>query len=207
MEGQYNEIRPLYEVMEEKITVSDFYDIIENKGQIWMINDTFTKENAEFYELMGNAQDSDLVFDKIECKKNLENYMKQNLILKIHTIEVLEVLDKGVIYHQPFNGNKRKVNIDDKKLPLNPTLLNAKELSRLMIIGGNKGYRASNKVFYVDECMNSLILHSRLNVGRVGHAALLINNKDVYVVGGYNNDKNEWLASVEACQNAFESES
>ena len=82
------------------------------------------------------------------------------------------------------------MNIDDKNLPLNPTLLNSKELSRLMIIGGNKGYRASNKVYYVDECMNSLIKHSKLKTGRVGHGALLIHNKDVFVIGGYNADKN-----------------
>lgn len=75
-----------------------------------------------------------------------------------------------------------------------------------MIIGGNKGYRSSNKVYYVDECMNSLIKHSKLNVGRVGHGALLINNKDVYVFGGYNTEKNEWLASVECCRSAFEPE-
>ena len=68
-----------------------------------------------------------------------------------------------------------------------------------MIIGGNRGYRASNKVFYVDECMNSLILHSKLNVGRVGHGAVLVRNKDVLVIGGYNTDKNEWLSSVESC--------
>ena len=84
----------------------------------------------------------------------------------------------------------RKVNISDKKLPNNPTILNAKEISRLVLIGGVKGYRASNKVFYVDECMNSLILHSRLSIGRVGHAALMINNKNMYVIGGYNADEN-----------------
>ena len=84
----------------------------------------------------------------------------------------------------------RKVNISDKMLPNNPTILNAKEISRLVLIGGVKGYRASNKVFYVDECMNSLILHSRLSIGRVGHAALMINNKNMYVIGGYNADEN-----------------
>ena len=101
----------------------------------------------------------------------------------------------------------RKVNISNKKLPNNPTILNAKEISRLVLIGGHKGYRASNKVVYVDECMNSIILHSRLNKGRVGHGALMINNRNIYVFGGYNADENEWLASMEACMDAFEPDS
>ena len=52
--------------------------------------------------------------------------------------------------------------------------------------------------------MNNLIKHSKLSVGRIGHAALLLNNKDIYVIGGYNSDKNLWLKSTEACFNAFE---
>lgn len=58
-------------------------------------------------------------------------------------------------------------------------------------------------MYLVDECMNTLKLHSRLNVGRVGHAAVYINNKDIYVIGGYNADTNSWLASVETCYDAF----
>jgi N-acetylneuraminic acid mutarotase len=38
--------------------------------------------------------------------------------------------------------------------------------------------------------MNTLILHSRLNVGRIGHAAVYINNRDIYVIGGYNANTN-----------------
>ena len=51
--------------------------------------------------------------------------------------------------------------------------------------------------------MNMLKLHSRLKVGRVGHAAVYINNKDIYVIGGYNADTNKWLSSVETCYDAF----
>lgn len=75
-----------------------------------------------------------------------------------------------------------------------------------MIIGGNTGYRSSRKCFYVDECMNKLLLHSKLNIGRVGHAAVYINNKDIYVIGGYNSNKNQWLASVETCYDAYNPE-
>lgn len=75
MVSQYSEIKPLFEIMDEKIHASEFYDIIENKTKIWMLNDTFKKNNSEFYDIMKNSIDSELVFDKIECKKNLENYI------------------------------------------------------------------------------------------------------------------------------------
>ena len=45
MEDQYHEIRPLFDIMEDKINASEFYDIIENKGQIWLLNDNFKKNN------------------------------------------------------------------------------------------------------------------------------------------------------------------
>lgn len=41
-----------------------------------MMNDHFKKSNTEFYELMQKVQDYELVFDKIECKKYLEGYIK-----------------------------------------------------------------------------------------------------------------------------------
>ena len=43
-----------------------------------------------------------------------------------------------------------------------------------------------------------------MNIGRVGHSALLLKNKDIFVVGGYNSENNEWLKSTEACFDAFE---
>ena len=41
--------------MEEKINFAEYFDIIENKGKIWVLNDKFKKDNLEFYELMKNA--------------------------------------------------------------------------------------------------------------------------------------------------------
>ena len=55
MEKQYYDIRPLFEIMDEKIGASEFYDIIENKAQIWMLNENFKKDNQVFYELMKDA--------------------------------------------------------------------------------------------------------------------------------------------------------
>ena len=52
--------------------------------------------------------------------------------------------------------------------------------------------------------MNSLVKHSKMSIGRIGHSALLLNNKDIFVIGGYNCDKNLWLKSCEACIDAFE---
>lgn len=120
----------------------------------------------------------------------------------MHQIELIDCKKSAIYYYQPFKGTKRKVNIDDK-ICENPTLLNTKETGRLCIIGGNKGYNSSRRVLQIDECMNKMNLHSKLNIGRVGHAAVYINNKDIYVIGGYNQNKNEWLASVEVCYDAF----
>ena len=202
MEKHYYQIRPMYDAMEEKIGVSEFYDVIESKADIWKLNDSFKKYKQDFYELVSSAEDYELVFDKIECKRKLAEYLKKQLVVKMHQIELIEVRDRAIYYYQPFKGTKRKVNMDDR-LTENPTLVNTKETGRLLIIGGNKGYCSSRKVLQVDECMNRLNLHSKLQIGRVGHAAVYINNKDIYVIGGYNANKNEWLASVETCYDAF----
>jgi N-acetylneuraminic acid mutarotase len=84
-----------------------------------------------------------------------------------------------------------------------PTLVNTKENGRLLISGGIFGYSSSNQVYQVDMCMNTLQKHSEMKIGRVGHAAVYINNKDIYVIGGYNADQNKWLRSVEVCYDAF----
>jgi hypothetical protein len=65
----------------------------------------------------------------------------------MHQHELIEVKDKAIYYYQPFKSCKRKVNIDDDKLTENPTLVNTKETGRLLIIGGNAGYRSSKKVY------------------------------------------------------------
>ena len=75
MDSQYREVRPLFDSLDEKITTSEFYDIIECKALIWSINENFKKNNGEFYETVKNAEDSELVFDKIECKKELKKFV------------------------------------------------------------------------------------------------------------------------------------
>lgn len=199
----YNIIRPLFDSMEEKISQSEFYDILESKAQVWKLNENFKIKKDEFYELVSGSADYELAFDKIECQKKLEEYLEKQLAKKMHQYELIEAKGNCITYYQPFQGTSRKVNIENKPLNQNPTLLNTKETGRLMIIGGNKGYRSSNKCYQVDECMNRLNLHSKLSVGRVGHAAVYVNNKDIFVIGGYNADKSLWLSSVETCYDAF----
>lgn len=72
METQYFDIRPMFDAMEEKISVSEFYDIIESQAKIWNLTESFKKSKKEFYELVSSAEDYELVFDKIECKKKME---------------------------------------------------------------------------------------------------------------------------------------
>lgn len=65
----------------------------------------------------------------------------------MHQHELIEVKDKAVYYYHPFKNTRRKVNVDDDNLTQQPTLLNTKETGRLLIIGGNLGYRSSRKCF------------------------------------------------------------
>lgn len=85
--------------MEEKIHTSEFYDIIDKKSLIWSIRDNFKKNNTEFYETIKKAEDSELVFDKIECKKKLKEFVDSQLIVKKHKLEVLELKEKTIIYY------------------------------------------------------------------------------------------------------------
>ena len=75
METQYYHIKPMYDKMEEKISVSEFFDIIESKADIWALNEKFKQSKTEFYGLVTSAQDYELIFDKIECRKKLNEYL------------------------------------------------------------------------------------------------------------------------------------
>lgn len=99
MDSQYREIRPLFDSLDEKISTSEFYDIIECKALIWKINENFKKNNSEFYEVVKNAEDSELVFDKIECKKKLAEYLNTQLCVKRHLLEVIELKEKTLVYY------------------------------------------------------------------------------------------------------------
>ena len=74
MEQQYQQIKPEFDKMEEKIGKSEFFDIIESKADIWTLNEAFKKSKSEFYDLVNSAEDFELIFDKIECRKKLEEY-------------------------------------------------------------------------------------------------------------------------------------
>ena len=147
MEQQYLQIKPEFDKMEDKIGQSEFFDIIESKADIWTLNEAFKQSKQEFYELVNSAEDYELIFDKIESRKKLEEYLVKQLAVKVHQHELIEVREKSIVYYQPFKGTRRRVNIEDNKLTENPTLVNTKETGRLLIIGGNKGYRSSKKVY------------------------------------------------------------
>jgi hypothetical protein len=99
MEREYYNIRPMFEMMLEKIGLSEFYDIIENKNKIWQLNESFAKSKTEFYELISSREDYELVFDKIECKRKLEEYLNQQLAIKMHQNELIEVKGNAIYYY------------------------------------------------------------------------------------------------------------
>ena len=77
----------------------------------------------------------------------MEDKIGSSEFFDINESELIEVTSKSIVFYQPFKGTRRRVNIEDDKLTENPTLVNTKETGRLLITGGNKGYRSSNKVY------------------------------------------------------------
>ena len=99
MENQYEQIKPKFERLEQKIALSEFFDIIESKADIWQLSEAFKYNKQQFYDIVNSAEDYDLIFDKIECKKKLEEYLKQQLAVKVHQHELIEVRDKAIYYY------------------------------------------------------------------------------------------------------------
>ena len=55
--------------------MSEFFDIIESKADIWNLNEAFKKSKTDFYDLVNSAEDYELIFDKMECRLKLEEYL------------------------------------------------------------------------------------------------------------------------------------
>ena len=99
MEDRYRQIRPLFDAMEEKIAGGEFFDVLQNKAVVWQLNDTFRKSQDEFYEMVTKAEDYELVFDKIEVKKKLQEFVQTQLAVKMHQLELIEVKEKAIYYY------------------------------------------------------------------------------------------------------------
>jgi hypothetical protein len=76
MEAQYAQIKPQFDQMEAKIQTSEFFDILESKADVWHLNEAFKDSKREFYDLVQAHDDYELIFDKMECSKKLEEYLK-----------------------------------------------------------------------------------------------------------------------------------
>ena len=99
MEDRYRQIRPLFDAMEEKIAGGEFFDVLQNKAVVWQLNNTFRKSQDEFYEMVTKAEDYELVFDKIEVKKKLQEFVQTQLAVKMHQLELIEVKEKAIYYY------------------------------------------------------------------------------------------------------------
>ena len=63
------------------------------------MNEGFKKYKDEFYNLVKSAEDYELIFDKIECRKKLEEYLNKQLAVKVHQHELIEVRDRAIHYY------------------------------------------------------------------------------------------------------------
>jgi hypothetical protein len=69
-------VEPVLQTMLENVEKSYFIDIIDSKAEVWQMNVNFDKAFNEFRTLVDGAPDWELIFDKLECKQKLEEYLK-----------------------------------------------------------------------------------------------------------------------------------
>jgi hypothetical protein len=62
----------------------------------------FEENKKEFHELVNKTLDYELIFDKVDCRQKLEEYVKVQLAVKAHEYELIEVKDQAVYFYQPF---------------------------------------------------------------------------------------------------------
>ncbi len=84
MRQEEKAVEPTLQTMLENVEKSHFIDIIESKADVWQMNTRFDKALNEFKNLVENAKDWELIFDKLECKTKLEEYLKVQLAVKVH---------------------------------------------------------------------------------------------------------------------------
>jgi len=144
MEEKQFEVLPYYHKMEQQVHDSEFIDIINSEKQVYQMTQKFEENKKEFQQLVNQTLDYELIFDKVDCRQKLEQYVKTQLAVKAHEYELIEVKDQAVYFYQPFENTKRRVAIESEELTEHPTLVNTKENGRLLITGGIKGYSSSN---------------------------------------------------------------
>lgn len=102
MRQEEKAVEPTLQTMLENVEKSYFIDIIESKADVWQMNQRFDKAFNEFRELVDGAKDWELIFDKLECKQKLQEYLKVQLAVKVHRHELIEVRDSAVWFYHPF---------------------------------------------------------------------------------------------------------
>ena len=75
MRAEEKNVEPVLQTMLENVEKSYFIDIIESKAEVWQMNVNFDKAFDEFRTLVDGAKDWELIFDKLECKQKLEEYL------------------------------------------------------------------------------------------------------------------------------------
>ena len=84
----------------------------------------------------------------------------------------------------------------DANIPKQTTVLSLKE-GRIFFIGGSIFDKTSSCFIEYLEEWNMIYPHSNMNIERQNHWACFCNS-NIYAIGGYNFDKNEWLNTIES---------
>ncbi len=95
-------MQPIYLRMEQQIYDSEFMDIINSEKDVFQMNKNLEPFRNEFQEIVANTLDYELIFDQVDCRKKLQEYVKVQLAVKPHLYELIEIKDHAVHFYQPF---------------------------------------------------------------------------------------------------------
>ena len=76
LDEKYREVVPVYLKMEQQIYDSEFMDIINSEKNVFQMNKNFEPFREEFQKVVGETLDYELIFDQVDCRKKLEEYVK-----------------------------------------------------------------------------------------------------------------------------------
>jgi hypothetical protein len=99
MKEEQKKVEPVLGTMLENVEKSWFIDIIESQANVWQYKKRFDGVYDDFKTLIDGAPDWELIFDKLECKNKLQEYLKVQLAVKVHQHELIEVKDRAVWFY------------------------------------------------------------------------------------------------------------
>ena len=84
LEREAAKLAPKYQTMEGQIQLSEFVTIINAAKEIKNESEQFKQVREQFKEVVTDTLDYELIFDQVDCRNKLEQYVKVQLAVKPH---------------------------------------------------------------------------------------------------------------------------